>query len=145
MLPFGRYSEISRVPAGSYSRSSGTFPPAAPSPSIRNVPLLRLYDPAGTRLISLYRPNGSTKVYIGHSGFNSQTTGRLSAATFERFDVSITTAGAGASTITVRANGAAIYTTTSASLGTAGVATLQIGNETKSQAFVVVADDIEAR
>jgi hypothetical protein len=110
-----------------------------------NVPLLRLYDPAGARLLSLYRPNGNTKIYVGHSGLTAATTGRLPAATFERFEVSVTTAGAGASTITVRIDGNQVYSTTSASLGTAGVATLQIGNDTKSQAFVVVADDIEAR
>ena len=139
------YARVTLPGSPSSVTVSGTFRIDGEGAAGGNVPLLRLYDPAGTRLISLYRPNGSTKVYIGHSGFNSQTTGRLSAATFERFDVSVTTAGAGASTITVRLDGNQVYSTTAASLGTAGVATLQIGNDTKSQSFVVVADDVEAR
>ena len=40
-----------------------------------------------------------------------------------------------ASTVEVRLNGSVIYQTTSASLGTAGVSTVQIGNDTAAQAF----------
>ncbi|HEY3020261.1 MAG TPA: hypothetical protein VGJ32_08715 [Solirubrobacteraceae bacterium] len=124
---------------------SGTFRIDGEGAAGGNVPLLRLYDPAGIRLLTLYRPNGNTKIYVGHSGITAATSGRLPAATFARLDVAVTTAGAGASTLTVRIDGVQVYTTTTASLGTAGVGILQIGNDTKSQAFVVVADDVEAR
>ena len=124
---------------------SGTFRIDAEGGAGGNVPLLRLYDPSGARLLTLYRPNGNTKIYVGHSGITASTTGRLPSATWGRFDVAVTTAGAGASALTVSLDGARISSTTTASLGTAGVATLQIGNETKRQPFVVVADDVEAR
>ena len=110
-----------------------------------NVPLLRLYTPDGARMISLYRPNGSTKLYVSHSGANFATTGRLPAATYERVAVDIVAAGAGASTVTVRVEGVQVYSTTTASLDPSGVSTIQIGNDTKSQAFVVLADDLEVR
>ena len=110
-----------------------------------NVPLLRLYDPAGTRLVSLYRPNGNTKIYVGHSGVNVATAGRLSTGTFARFEVDVTTAGTGASTVTVRVNGAVVYSSNTADLGTAGVSTIQLGNDTKNQPFIVYADDVEVR
>jgi hypothetical protein len=110
-----------------------------------NVPLLRLYDPSGARVLSLYRPNGSTKLYVGHSGANAATTGRLPSAQFGRFEVDVVTAGTGASTLIVRLNGAQIYSTSTASLGTAGVSTIQLGNDTKSQPFIVYADDMEVR
>jgi hypothetical protein len=50
-----------------------------------------------------------------------------------------------ASTITVNLNGIQIYQSTSASLGTAGTATLQIGNDTAAQAFGIVADTISVQ
>jgi len=37
-----------------------------------------------------------------------------------------------------------VYRTTNASLGTAGVGALQIGNDTKRQPFTLVADDVRA-
>jgi hypothetical protein len=110
-----------------------------------NVPLLRLYDPTGVRVLTMYRPNGSTKIYVGHSGTNDETRGRLPAATFSRFEADLVTAGAGASTLVVRQDGTEVYRTTTASLGTAGIATLQIGNDTRRQPFVLVADDVEVR
>jgi len=96
-------------------------------------------------MISLYKPNGSTKLYVNHSGANFPTTGRLPAATYERIAIDIVAAGSGVSTVTVRVEGVQVYGTTTASLDPSGVSTVQIGNDTKSQAFVVLADDLEVR
>jgi hypothetical protein len=110
-----------------------------------NVPILRLYDGGGVRLVSLYRQNQSgDQVSIHHSGAYHTTAGRLPLTTWARFTLHVVTAGTGASTIEVRMNGSPIYSTTSASLGSAGVVTLQIGNETRQQTFSLVADDILA-
>jgi hypothetical protein len=38
-----------------------------------------------------------------------------------------------------------VFRTTTATLGAAGIGTVQIGNETKKQAFALVADNIEVR
>ena len=47
-----------------------------------------------------------------------------------------------ASTVEVSLNGTPIYQTAAANLGSGGVATMQIGNDTKAQAFDLVADSI---
>lgn len=109
-----------------------------------NVPLLRLFDPSGTRLLSLYRQNNDyDKLYVQHSGGYNSTSGRLALNTWGRFEVTVKTAG-GASTVVVKLNGTTIHQTTAASLGTAGVQTMQIGNDTYGQPSDVVADNVLA-
>ena len=110
-----------------------------------NVPLLRLFDASGARIVSVYRQNeAGDKVYIGHSATSALTAARLALGTWKRIEVSVVTAGTGASTIVVRADGQEVYRTATASLGTSGVGALQIGNDTKSQSYTLVADDIRA-
>jgi hypothetical protein len=111
-----------------------------------NVPIFRLFDAAGTRLVSLHRQNlAGNEIRVAHSGSEVTTTGRLPLNTWGHFDLHVITAGTGASTIEVKLDGIVVYTTTTASLGTAGVLMFQIGNETVAQAFRLVADDIAAR
>jgi hypothetical protein len=108
-----------------------------------NVPLLRLFDASGTRLVSLYRQNvAQDKLYVQHGGTSVLTSGRLALNTWAHVEIHVITAGTGTSTVEVRVNGAAIYQTTTASLGTAGIPAIQIGNETAKQAFTLVADNI---
>jgi hypothetical protein len=64
--------------------------------------------------------------------------------TWATFSVHVTTNGT-ASTVAITLNGTQIYQTTSASLGTAGIATLQIGNDTAAQVFGLVADNISVQ
>jgi hypothetical protein len=52
------------------------------------------------------------------------------------------TAGTGTSTVEVRLNGSLVYQSTTLSLGSAGVRSIQIGNETSRQTFTIVADNI---
>ena len=107
-----------------------------------NVPLLRLYDANGTRLISLFRQNSDgDRLYVQHSGRYNLTTGTLRLATWGRFEVGVTTAG-DSSMVVVRLNGTVIHQTSTAALGTAGVRTVQIGNDTAAQPFGVAADDV---
>ena len=65
--------------------------------------------------------------------------------TWGHFDLHVITAGTGASTIEVWLNGTLILQTTTASLGSSGVLTVQIGNDTASQAFTLYADNIVAK
>src|SRR4051794_14965471 len=129
----------STATTGSYAFARRDFAPAPTSLTVGgsyridseglaggNVPLLRLYDPAGARLVSLYRPNGATTLWVGHSGANTRTTGHLTTGAWARIEVDVVTAGAGASTLVVRVDGTEVYRTTTASLGTAGVGRLQI-------------------
>jgi hypothetical protein len=107
-----------------------------------NVPFFRFYDPASTRLITVYRQNGTSgAISLGYGGTNYSTGATLALNTWATIAVHVITAGTG-STVEVSVNGTVRYRTTSASLGTAGVATVQIGNDTAAQAFSIVADTI---
>jgi hypothetical protein len=122
--------------------ASGWFRVVAEGGASGNVPLLRLYDANGSRLVSLYRQNQSSdRVYVQHSGAYNLTSGRLPLGSWARLQLRVVTAGA-AGTVEVSLNGSQIYRTTAANLGSNGVATVQIGNDTKSQAFELVADEI---
>jgi len=124
----------------------GDFKILAEGASGGNVPLFRLYDPSGTRIVSLYRQNlDADKIRVTHSGVGVTTTGRLPLNTWGFFELYVIIAGTGTSTLELKLDGNLVYQTTTASLGTAGVVTVQIGNETKAQAFTLVADNISVR
>ena len=109
-----------------------------------NVPILRLFDSSGTRLISLYRQNLSgNRIWINHSGTSISTTGLLSLNAWTHFDMHVITAGTNTSTIEAYQNGTLIYQTTTASLGTSGVLSTQVGNETAKQTFTLFADNVQ--
>jgi hypothetical protein len=123
--------------------ASGDFQVRQEGASGGNVPFFRLLDPSGARLVSVYRQNGTTGTIGAAIGSNHpNTTGQLALSTWANVSVHVITAGA-SSTVEVRLNGTLVYQTTAASLGTAGVSTIQIGNDTAAQAFNVVADTIE--
>jgi hypothetical protein len=108
-----------------------------------NVPLVRLLNAAGARLLSLYREDGSTdRIWVQHSGTYSATTATLALGQWGHAKVRAVTAGTGTSTVEVWLDGALVYQTSSASLGSAGIAAIQVGNETRNQAFVLYTDNI---
>jgi hypothetical protein len=122
--------------------ASGDFQVRQEGASGGNVPLLRLLDPSGARLVSVYRQNGTAgTIGLTLGTAHPSTTGTLALSTWANVAVHVVTAGT-SSTVEVRLNGALVYQTTSASLGTAGVSTIQIGNDTAAQAFNLVADTI---
>ena len=111
-----------------------------------NVPILRFFDPFDARMLNLRRQNKSSdRIYIEHGATNVLTSGRLPLDRWARFNVTVATAGQDAGTIEVRLDGALIYRTTSAETSTAGIGTVQIGNETRKQPFSLVADDVVIR
>jgi hypothetical protein len=125
--------------------ATGDFQLVQAGASSGNVPFFRFLDPGGTRLVSLYRQNGtSNQIFVNYGGTAYLTTGRLALNTWATFSVHLTTNGA-ASTVAITLNGTQIYQSTSASLGTAGIATLQIGNDTAAQVFGLVADNISVQ
>jgi hypothetical protein len=140
------YARKSFAPAQTDLTVSGDFQVVQEGVSGGNVPLFRLLDSTGARIISLARQNlDSNKIRVTYGGTGYTTTGRLPLGTWANLELHIIVAGTGASTVEVRLNGALIYQTSSASLGAEGVATLQIGNDTTKQTFTVVADNIAAR
>jgi hypothetical protein len=90
------------------------------------------------------RRNVSGTIYVNHGGTTYYTPAKLALGTWARFKVHVVSAGTGASTIEVSVNGVSIYKTTTASLGTAGTRTIQIGND-KQLPFALFADEIDAR
>jgi hypothetical protein len=122
--------------------ASGDFMVLQQGASGGNVPFFRFLDPTSARIVSLYRQNGTKgSIGLGYGGINYSTTGTLALSTWASISLHVITAGT-SSTVEVRLNGALIYQTTAASLGSAGTATVQIGNDTAAQAFAIVADTI---
>jgi hypothetical protein len=112
-------------------------------PTGGNVPVLRLFDANGTRQLTVYRQNANAdRLYVTAGSTTTVTTGRLPLATWGHFTVHAVTGPAGAGTVAVSLNGTQIFRTTTATLGTAGVATVQLGNETKKQPFQLVVDNL---
>jgi hypothetical protein len=110
-------------------------------PSGGNAPILRLFDANGTRQLTFYRQNANAdRLYV--NGTATLAAGHLPLGTWGHFTVHVITGPAGAGTIAISLNGTQIYKTTTATLGTAGVATIQLGNDTKKQPFQVVADNV---
>jgi hypothetical protein len=109
-----------------------------------NVPLLRLFDSAGNRLLSLYRQNvatGTLHVSYGSPATTVALGKTLSLGTWAGFSVRTVTGPANGGSVTISMNGVPIYAKAQATLGTAGIATIQIGNDTKKQAFSLAVDN----
>jgi hypothetical protein len=124
---------------------SGDFQIQQQGASGSNVPLFRFFDPSGTRLVQVYRQNGTSgAVWVGYGGAFYPTTGTLAMNTWATVSVHVITNGA-ASTVAVTLNNTQIYQSTTANLGTAGIATVQLGNDIGAQTFSLAADNISVR
>jgi hypothetical protein len=122
---------------------SGSFNIQTEGLSGGNVPLFRLYDASGVRLMNFYRQNlDGNSLWVSHGTTRYRLNGLLPLNTWAEFSVHIITAGAGLSTIEVYQNGVLIFSTTTADLGSNGVLTIQIGNDTARQTYWLIADDI---
>ena len=123
---------------------SGDFQITMEGSSGKEVPIFKLYDSSGTRLVYLYRRNVSGRVYVVDGATTYSTPAKLPLGTWANFSVHVVAGGTGAGTIQVSMNGSVIYQTTTASLGTSGIRTIQIGND-KQLPFALYADNIVAR
>jgi len=123
---------------------SGEFDISQEGISGQEVPIFKLYDAGGVRLVYVNRRNISGTIYVNHGGTTYFTSGKLPLNTWASFKVHVVSAGAGTSTIEVTINGTSIYKTTTASLGTSGIRTIEIGND-KQLPFALYADNIQAR
>jgi hypothetical protein len=125
--------------------ASGDFQVRVQGASGGNVPFFRFFDPASIRIVSLYRQNGTSgSIGLTYAGTHFTTTGTLPIGAWGTIALHVIIGGT-ASTVEVSLNGTLIYRSTSASLGTAGISTVQIGNDTAAQAFSIVADTINVQ
>src|SRR6266576_3979059 len=123
---------------------SGDFQVLQEGASGGNVPFIRLFTGGGTRIISLYRQNATSKIQVGYGGGNFASSATLAHNTWANLQLHVIIAGA-TSTVEVRLNGNLVYSTATANLGTTAAASLQVGNETAAQTFTLVADNIAAQ
>jgi hypothetical protein len=100
-----------------------------------NVPLLRLFDASGARVVNLYRQNGTGAIWVQYAGSYLRTTGKLPLGTWG--NLSLRTAG---STLQVTLDGTPVFSSDTASF--APVRTLQLGNEVPAQPGVLHVDDV---
>lgn len=108
-----------------------------------NVPLVRVLDANGARLLSVYRQNlSSDRVYVQQGGLYAQTSGSLPLGTWKQLDLVLIVQGT-TSSVEVRLDSAVVYTTATANVA-APVAIVQLGNEVKGQKFDLAADDVVA-
>ncbi len=124
--------------------ATGDFDVLQQGASGGNVPFFRFFTSGGTRIITLYRQNVTSKVQVGYGGGNFVSSGTVTLNTWNTVQLHVIIAGA-ASTVEVILNGNLVYSTTSANLGTTAAASLQIGNDTAAQAFTLAADNITAQ
>jgi hypothetical protein len=123
-------------------RAAGAFNIQAEGASGANVPFFRFFDSAGNRVISLYRQNGSGGLWVKHSGAYHSTGRVIALAAWHRLELRATVGPPASGIVEIGLDGALVYTTASATLGTAPIADVQLGNETAAQAYVLIADEI---
>ena len=108
-----------------------------------NVPFFRLFA-GGARIVDVYRQNGNGAMFLrlpNGSTFTYTSLGRtLALNTWYQIKVYARAAGAG-STVTVSLNGAQIYTTSTAPLGSS-IDTVMLGSEHFAQQGKLAADEV---
>jgi hypothetical protein len=110
-----------------------------------NVPLVRLLDASGARIVILYRQNATGgELWVSQNGTRVKTPKTVPLNEWHNLELHITINGA-ASVVQVRADGVQVYSTATANLGTNGIKTLQIGNDTAAQQFAIAVDNVSVR
>ncbi len=109
-----------------------------------NVPLFRLFNAAGARMISVYRQNHfHDQVWIQYNGVYHPTRGKFPLNIWAHLEVHVAPAGSGESTIEVRLNKVPIYNIPMVRVGNTDVRVVQIGDEARRQGFTIFADNID--
>src|SRR5437870_4084051 len=123
--------------------ATGDFQVQAEGPSGGNVPIFRLFDPSSTKVVSLYRQNGGAGgIWVWYDNTYNPTSASLPLNTWAQLQVHVVLTGAATGTVDVSMNGISVYHSATATVSSAGVSSVQIGNNTSSQTFTIVADNI---
>ena len=124
--------------------ASGDFQVVKEGASGGNVPLFRFLDPTSARVVSVFRQNATGAIGLTFAnGTRGTTTGKLALGHVgARRDARDHERG-GEHRRGRASTGRMVYSSATQSLGTAGVSTIQIGNDTAAQAFTIVADTID--
>jgi hypothetical protein len=108
-----------------------------------NVPLLRLFDSAGNRLVTVYRQNlADGRLWVGVGGAHEPTQGRLDLDTWGHLAVEVHPNGREAgSVVSVRVDGRLIAQVPAVEIEQP-TSIVQIGNDSKNQPFDLYVDDV---
>ncbi len=108
-----------------------------------NVPLLRLFNAANQRVISIYRQNHlRNQVWVDYHSVYRRTTGVLPLNTWGHLDLQVSMGGKSVGSVVVRLNGALIYRDMHARLMGTSLQAVQIGDEARHQRFDVAVDNV---
>jgi hypothetical protein len=113
-------------------------------PAGGNVPLLRLFDTTGDRLVNIYRQNGGDgRIWVATGSARVPTDGRLNLQTWTHISVVIdASGGANNATISVAMDGQPIVQAAIPAIDGPVISTVQVGNDTKNQPFSIDLDDV---
>ena len=91
----------------------------------------------------MYRLNGSGQVWLKvGSGTYQKISASLPLNTWLRLTVHLKVGAAGAGVVDVYKDGIKAFSTTTATLGTNPIASVELGNDTTAQAFSSLADNV---
>src|SRR5207245_4233 len=123
--------------------ATGDFQVQAEGPSGGNVPIFRLFDPSSTKVVSLYRQNGGAGgIWVWYDNTYNPTSASLPLNTWAQLQVHVVLTGAATGTVDVSMNGISVYHSATATVSSAGVSSVHIGNSTSSRSFTLVAHNI---
>jgi hypothetical protein len=107
-----------------------------------NVPLLRLFDSRGKRLVTIYRQNASdSRLWIGLGSEHIPTQARLGLDTWGHLAVEMRRDGVNAATVvSVRLDGRLVAEASASSLPSTSI--VEIGNDSANQPFDIFVDDV---
>lgn len=107
-----------------------------------NVPLIRLFDSRGSRILSVYRQNlASGKVYIEYGGATYLASQPFAMNTWTTVELHVVL-DSPTSLVSLSFDGVTVHSAPAANVSTRGIASVQFGNETKRQAFTLHVDDV---
>lgn len=136
------YARESLAGAQTDVTAGGDFQVQTEGTSGGNVPIYRLFDAAGTKLVSLYRQNQSAGIWVWYANTYNATTASLALNTWAQVQVHVVATGSATGTVDVLVNGATVYHSATATFPAAGFSSVQLGNNSTAQPFAVVADNI---
>ena len=122
--------------------AAGDFQVQAEGASGGNVPIFRLFDAGGTKLVSLYRQNGAGGIWVWYDNTYNATSANLPLNTWAQLQVHVVATGSATGTVDVSVNGNVVYHSATANVSSAGISAVQIGNNSAAQGFTIVADNI---
>jgi hypothetical protein len=112
-------------------------------PTGGNVPLLRLFDASGKRLVTVYRQNlADGRLWVGVAGDHVASQGKLALDTWGHLAVEVHPNGRDAgSIVSVRLDGRLVAQVPAAGM-VKPTSIIQIGNDSKNQPFDLYVDDV---